>query len=332
MNDRAVSLFEKYDLTIENTKKGRGAIIAETDKGMMALTPCSGSLDHLAFQELVLREMSHHYNAPLDTILRTRDDELFCTDFEGKKYVVKKCVEGRECNVSDAKECKSVAEALAGLHLVMRRLDISDEVLGTNETDELREDFERRTAEIVRTRNFIRKCSRKEEFDLAFLGSFDRYMEQASMATEFLDDTCIRFLKEKQRAEKMLVHGDCTQHNALFTKEGVVFVNFEKMGAHLQLKDVYLFMRKILEKNNWSYQMAADMLEEYESVIPLEKEERMYLYSRFLYPEKFWKIANGYLNRRKSVPARRQQEKLSAFEQMEEKRQLFLNKWLETCR
>ena len=74
------------------------------------------------------------------------------------------------------------------------------------------------------------------------------------------------------------------------------------------------------------------MLSAYETVLPLQKEEKIYLYARFLYPEKFWKIANGYLNRRKSVPARRQQEKLASFELKEEKRHLFLNKWLETCR
>ncbi len=332
MNDRAVSLFEKYDLTIEKTRKGRGAIIAETDKGVVALVEYNGSQDHLAAEEAVLKKVSEKYDAPLDLILRTSEDELFCSDYEGKKYIVKKYVEGRECDVKDPKECKRAAVSLAKLHLAMRRIDIPQELFAFEKADDLREDFDRRTAEIVRTRNYIRKSPRKEEFELAFLHSCDRYLEQSAVAYSFLDDACIKSLREKQINEKMLVHGDCTQHNALFTQNEVTFINFEKMGAHLQMKDVYLFMRKILEKNDWSCEMATAILEGYEQVILLEKAEKNYLYSRFLYPEKFWKIANGFLNRRKSVPARRQQEKLSAFEQMEEKRQLFLNKWLETCR
>ncbi|MBQ8199380.1 MAG: phosphotransferase [Lachnospiraceae bacterium] len=332
MNDRAVSLFEKYDFIIEKTRKGRGAIIAETDKGTVALMEYNGPQDHLQLEEMVLLKVAERYDGPLDLIVRTAEEELFCSDYEGKKYIVKKYVEGRECDVSSREECRAASRALAELHLAMRNINLPDRPDDFYKPDDLQEDFGRRTAEIVRTRNYIRKSPRKEEFELAFLASYDRYLEQAAVACSFLDESCLVKLRDMQVKEKMLVHGDCTQHNTLLTGKKVAFINFEKMGAHLQLKDVYLFMRKILEKNNWSYVMAEEMLKGYEEVIPLEREEKSYLYARFLYPEKFWKIANGYLNRRKSVPARRQQEKLASFEEKEEKRQLFLNKWLETCR
>ncbi len=332
MNDRAVSLFEKYDLIIEKTRKGRGAIIADSNVGEVALVEYSGPQDHLAMEEALLCQIEQNYKKPLDLIIRTTEGELFCTDYEGKKYIVKKYVEGKECDVTDEAECKKAARALAQLHQAMRRLDVPEEIIAWEKADNLLDDFDRRTAEIVRTRNYIRKCSHKDEFELSFLRVFDCYMEQSSVAYSFLDTNCLEALKEKQIREKMLIHGDCTHHNIRFIGEGISFVNFEKMGAHLQTKDIYLFMRKILEKNDWSYRVAIQILQAYEQVLPLEAAEKSYLYARFVYPEKFWKIANGYLNRRKSVPAKRQQEKLSAFEQKEEKRQLFLNKWLETCR
>ena len=332
MNDRAVSLFEKYDLTIEKTRKGRGAIIAETDKGSFALVEYSGPADNLAVEEAVLRCVAQRYDGPLDLILKTAEEELFCSDYEGKKYIVKSYVEGTECDVLNEKACIKGAGALARLHKAMRQIELPVEKEYFEKCDPLTEEFSRRTAEIVRTRNYIRKSPRKEDFELAFLSSYDRYMEQADVACSFLDDECIALLAEKQLREKMMIHGDCTHHNVLFSSGGVTFINFEKMGAHLQMKYVYLFLRKILEKNNWSFDLGIRLLEAYEKELEVGKAEKYYLCARFLYPEKFWKIANGYLNRRKSVPARRQQEKLTAFEEKEEKRQLFLNKWLETCR
>ncbi len=332
MNDRAVTLFEKYDLTIEKTRKGRGAIIAETEKGTVALVEYNGPIENLSMEELLLQKVAERFDEPLDLIIRTTEEQLFCSDYEGKKYIVKRYVEGQECNVSDEFSCVKAAGALARLHAAMRRIESPEEMQFGGKTDNLKEDFDRKTAEIIRTRNFIRKSPRKEEFELLFLRSYERYLEQAALAYSFLDKNCLEVLGKKQQSEKMMVHGDCTHHNVIFTEKGVTFVNFEKAGAHLQMKDVYLFMRKILEKNDWSYELALKMLSAYEKELPLEKAERIYLYARFLYPEKFWKIANGYLNRRKSVPARRQQEKLESFEQKEEKRQLFLNKWLETCR
>ena len=332
MNDRAVSLFEKYDLTIEKTRKGRGAIIAETEKGTVALVEYNGPTDHLRMEEILLWQVEERFDGPVDLILRTKEEELFCSDYEGKKYIVKRYVEGAECNVTDAGSCEKAAAALARLHRAMRNMVFPEESNHYGRSDNLLEDFDKRTAELVRTRNYIRKSPRKEEFELAFLRSYERYLEQSALAYSFLDRECLEALGKKQQRERMIVHGDCTHHNVIFTETGVTFLNFEKIGAHLQMKDVYLFMRKILEKNNWSFELGTKLLSAYESELEIEKAEKVYLYARFLYPEKFWKIANGYLNRRKSVPARRQQEKLEAFEEKEEKRQLFLNKWLETCR
>ena len=75
------------------------------------------------------------------------------------------------------------------------------------------------------------------------------------------------------------------------------------------MKDVYFFMRKILEKNHWSVALADQMIESYAAITPVEHAEYCYLYARFLYPEKFWKIANFYYNSGKAwIPSAAQTE------------------------
>ena len=59
---------------------------------------------------------------------------------------------------------------------------------------------------------------------------------------------------------------------------------------------MYLFMRKILEKNNWSIKLGEDMLNAYDSVKQITKNELETLSLMLLYPEKFWKITNYYYN------------------------------------
>ena len=84
-------------------------------------------------------------------------------------------------------------------------------------------------------------------------------------------------------------------------------------------------LRKILEKNNWSVSLGLSILAEYEKNRPLNADEKRYLYARLLYPERYWKIANAYLNKRKSLPPRRQLEKLDALMVIEADRMEFLN-------
>lgn len=57
-----------------------------------------------------------------------------------------------------------------------------------------------------------------------------------------------------------LCHGDFTQHNALIGENGIYIVNFEKCHYGSQMEDLYLFMRKILEKHEWNIEIGKKML------------------------------------------------------------------------
>ena len=124
----------------------------------------------------------------------------------------------------------------------------------------------------------------------------------------------------------MFCHGDCNQHNILIQEGNIVVTHFEKCCKDIQVRDLYLFLRKILEKNEWSYDFGMKVLDAYLSKKELDKDEKRYLFARLLYPERFWKIANAYLNKRKSLPPRRQSEKLQALKEIELARREFLNK------
>ena len=51
MNDRAVSVFENYDVEILRTAKGRGALLGETAQGWLILKEYTGPAVRLEVQE-----------------------------------------------------------------------------------------------------------------------------------------------------------------------------------------------------------------------------------------------------------------------------------------
>ena len=55
MNDKATSVLEQYDMTINRTFKGRGTIICDTEKGMRVLKEYKGRTEKL---ELLLQLQS----------------------------------------------------------------------------------------------------------------------------------------------------------------------------------------------------------------------------------------------------------------------------------
>lgn len=325
MNDRASVLFEKYGM-VGTAYKGRGCLILQRETEKVALVPYQGKEEHLRFEKSFLEGLSAK-EATVERIYETTEGELLCSDYEGQPYFVKTYLEGNECNVTNQEECQRVMEALAHLHKALRENNLPEDVFVYESGDDLLADFDKRTKELIRARGYMRKVAHKDPFEMAFLQVYDIFWQQVEKAMEYLPEALLQTLAQKQVAENMFTHGEVTQHNAIWIGNQVVFRNFEKVGPHLQVKDVYLFMRKALEKNNWCPKLAEVMLRAYTKVLPLSQEEYSYLYARFQYPEKYWKIANSYLNKRKTMPLRRAMEKLEALMEKEEQRAYFLQSW-----
>ena len=97
-------------------------------------------------------------------------------------------------------------------------------------------------------------------------------------------------------------------------------VNFQRFEINVQVGDICLFLRKIMEKQNWNEGLAARMLSAYEREQPLSEQERLYLAVSLYYPEKVWKLIHHYYNTSKAWVPEKSTEKLEVFLAQEEKR------------
>lgn len=126
-----------------------------------------------------------------------------------------------------------------------------------------------------------------------------------------------------------MCHGEYIHHNVLFARYQAAMVNFERCCMDIQVHDLYLFLRKIMEKHGWNRELGRRMLEAYERVLPLSEEERTYLALRLYYPEKVWKLANHYFHTNKAWIPEKSCEKLTVFLEQEENRLQFLKELFE---
>ena len=83
---------------------------------------------------------------------------------------------------------------------------------------------------------------------------------------------------------------------------------------------MYYYLRKTMEKHAWNVRLCDCIINAYCSIKPISEKEMEYLKIRFLYPEKFWKIADTYYRSNKAWMPVKNVEKLQAtIMQMEEK-------------
>ncbi|MCD8084524.1 MAG: spore coat protein CotS [Clostridiales bacterium] len=123
-----------------------------------------------------------------------------------------------------------------------------------------------------------------------------------------------------------LCHGDLDQHHILIRGPEAVFIEFNQMHRGIQMTDLYRFLRKCLERQDWDGGLGLAMIERYDRVRPISREERKCLYYLFLYPEKYWKQLNYYNSANKAWIPEKNVEKLKAIEARQKSRKLFLSK------
>ena len=92
----------------------------------------------------------------------------------------------------------------------------------------------------------------------------------------------------------------------------------------MAISDFGQFLRKMMEKQNWDVRMGFRMIEEYDRVRTIPKEEKIYLKISMIYPEKFFKLVNCYYNTNKAWVPDKNTEKLEALIRQQEKRETFL--------
>lgn len=313
MNEREMEVLERYPFQTERISRVRGAFLCETRDGMRLLRETESTERRLQWENRVLRGFPEVGRLRVDPYVENKEGLLVTESSDHRTYCVKKWPGGRECDVSERSELLQAVEALGELHLWFRRIGRNLEMSGS--PADWRQELMRHNRELVRTRNFVRKKRHKTELELQILADFPYYYGLAEHALALADgpDPGIS-----------LCHGEYTYHHVLLSGRVAAVTDFAHMHWGIPQEDLYLFLRKALEKHDWSFSLGKEMLERYERRCPQGEAERRYLYVRLSYPEKFWKQVNSYYNHRKSWVPQRNLEKLKMLEEQRERKAAFL--------
>lgn len=321
MNDRSLSLLEQYDIEVLRTRKGRGTFICETKQGSLAFQEYSGNPEKLKMQQAILQRIKELGLVKAEELICSRDGELYVKDGEDSCYILKTHFEGNECDIYDSRECLEAIQLLARLHHCM---DDALQQEGVLQPYSPLKEYEKHNRELARVWSYLKKKGQKQIFEIRLLGVMDYFMKQARQVTENWRELETGSMQWNEPAPVYICHGDYQYHNILHTQDGWRIVNFEKLMHDNPIRDVYLFMRKVLEKNNWMVCQGQELLDAYQAIRSLDDYSRLDLYHRFAYPEKFWKIANFYYNSSKAWIPEKNLEKLNKVISQETVKQKFL--------
>ena len=320
-----LEVLERYDIEVKGTRRIRGAFFCETNVGTMLLRETKVSEQRAPFLYAVLSSIEKQGVLKVDTPVPARDGCLVSAGADGRNYMLKKWYPGRECDVHREEEAVRAAGKLGILHRTAadRTLWDSDGTVGAAceiQPADPAEEIRRRNRELVKVRNFIRRRAARNEFEALFLGSFEEMYGIAEKVLARMERADCGKLSRRAARSGSILHGDYNYHNILVLKDDMAVTGFERMHIGPQVKDLYYFTRKVMEKCHWKQKTGQNILNAYEEERRLAPEEREYAGLRLAYPEKYWKTASTYYHSNKAWLPEKYVEKLkTAVRQTEEK-------------
>lgn len=326
MVDQALNTLEQYDLEIKGVRKGRGNWIINCKEGDYVLKEYKGSEERACIQKALTSRIYNQTGVMVQEIVPNKEGGIFVKDYEERTYTLQTFMEGRECNIKDDRECSTAVTTMARMHKGMCITD--KELIQSVVPYSLKREFAKRNTELRRIRRYLKEKRQKNEFERFLSSNYNLFFEKAlevEGAWEEYEKYC-----EQDDQGLQFCHGDYNHHNVWINYNEVMILQFEKYMADFPCRDLYLFLRKLLEKSNWDCRMGKEILELYEKERPLPCIERISMIYRFAYPEKFWKIANFYFNSKKSFMPEKNMEKLQRLLELEKCRENFINNTLRT--
>lgn len=323
MNERNLEVINLYDIEVKKVAKGRGAYLIWSDKGFFRLSEYEGNGGRLAYEEKLLAYIERNSAMKVDTLVRTKEDVLFGEDVYGTKYILKKWYEGNECDVKRQSDLLKGIHTLAQLHKVLAA--VKDEEINAIApiAESILSVYGRYNEELKRVRNFMRKRTRKTQFEYDVLARFDEYYGYASEAYESLNQSGVERMESQADSDGAVCHGAYNYHNIILQGQEAAVVNFDHSVRGAQIMDLYLYIRKVMEKHDWNIQLGHQLLERYDHIRALTDKELEVLQIMLSYPEKYRKLLNQYNNSNKSWIPDKNVEKLQVLYKQQELKMSF---------
>lgn len=324
MIDKCTEMAAKYDITINKAIRGRGAVIFDTDNGFKKMYEYSGTENRIKYEYELLNNIRAAGLECVDCIVPNKEGELISKDEFETMYVLKDWYVGKECNVKSEQDVIRGAEGLAVLHNITKSMPEVKEWAVNIESPVV--EYERHTAELKRVRNYIRSKKQKVEFEYDILKHFDEYYSYAVEAGLRFEKTAISRLLEDGCLNSAICHGNYNYHNIMYIDDKTAITGFERSGIGILVKDLYFYLRKVMEKHDWNLKLGYNILERYSRIRSLSEDENEILKVMVMYPEKFWKVINQYYNANKAWIPDKNIEKLKKVYSGQLKKEEFIRK------
>lgn len=291
---REFEIERQFDIKIESIKPNKGIYYLKTNKGERCLKKINYGPQKLLFVYGAKEHLIANGFSNVDRYYLNIEHEPYALVNEDL-YTLSQWIEGRECDFHDINDIEMAAKNLASMHFASKGYDPPENSKLKSDLGRWPHLMEKRIKALTKMRDMARKKNMKQNFDLVYIKNVEFYKNLAIRALNVLKDSEYNILCEKSENEKNFCHHDYTYHNIIVDKnQNLQVLDFDYCKREIRVYDLANFMTKALKKVDWNIECAKKIIDAYNTVEPLEKNEYRVLLAFLIFPQRYWRLANRY--------------------------------------
>ena len=297
--DLREEFFNKLDFHVEDIIPLRKVFVLLTNEGKKILKLTDSSERRIEFINKALNYSSKEYK----NLLSYYEDKngKFIYKSGENLYVILNMIEGREATFSNPVEVELCTKAMANMHLASRGIFnvLSTDILKGNLGEYLPQQFNKAKEDLINIKEYVLKFRHKLDFDILFLKNVDNHIKEVQKSIELIAMCNYNSLLEDYE-KRVLCHNDLAHHNFIVDGNEVKVIDFDYCKIDTRAVDIANFIIKVIKNSYYDIDTFKLILESYNSIDELSKDEIKLIYAILSFPKDFTTIIRDYYYRQKT--------------------------------
>jgi spore coat protein, CotS family len=284
----------RFNLQLETISPTRGVYLIKTDKGIYCLKRLNYGIQKLLFVYGAKEHLINRGFSNIDRYLLTPEGNPY-VEYGDDIYTITEWIEGRECDFRNHGETIKASSSLAGFHEASKGYEVFEGAKLKSDLGRWHHLMTKRRDGLKKMKSIAENKLDKSEFDRLYISAADLYVGLANEAIDTLSRSKYDEVVENTINEKSFCHHDYTYHNIIFDRnDNLYIIDFDYCKYEIRAYDITSFLIKVLKRNEWSFEFARELINEYDSISPIEENEYMVMLAFLKFPQRLWRLANRY--------------------------------------
>ncbi len=284
-------VWKEYDIDTKDYEVFKSVIRIRTSQGDFALRKAQVSREQMIrMSEVVQYLRNHSFHVP--KIIPNKYGDLFVPTESGMVYLTK-WVMGGPLLLNHQAHLLSMAKGMANMHQLGFSFTPTHSNYHYLSEETIRDTWNQRIGWLQKYSKKLKRKGNLTTFEHVLLSYLPFIQEWASDAVVQLQQWLIEY-HSFQQLRKTISHGRIHHRNVLLTDyQKLLFLDFHYLSLDSPVRDLAGFIRKyILNKEHRTW--ASQWIKAYESIVPLNKQEKKLLAIYLMFPERLITLIQNY--------------------------------------